>query len=111
MATNSKLIEEIRNQLQHDILSYGWLRQIARQYHPLGTSTEISALVRDAVQDLASKGDINLGIAKEMNDRAVIVPWSVEMKESLAKLEETISATNPEEDAEDGYAFWIGPKP
>jgi hypothetical protein len=104
MSVDSELLAEIKDQLQDDILNFGWLCQIVRLKNPHHTEADRIGAVVDAVIGLHQDGTIIVGRARETDGTVLIDPWPERNHELRARIESAIdNATEEERD----FCFWI----
>jgi hypothetical protein len=100
-----ELAEEIRFQLNGDILYLGWMVQIARLQNPGGVEADWVGAVYDAIVLLASGGEIVVGNARNLDGRVHIESWPEKGQELRDRLvRSTESAVGLDRD----FCFWVG---
>ena|GEM_PF-4462036 len=100
-----ELAKEIQFQLNEDILSFGWMVQIARLQNPGGVDADWVNAVDDAIVLLAAGDEIVVGNTKILDGRVHIEPWpekGQELRDRLARSRE--SAVGLDRD----FCFWVG---
>ncbi len=82
MVSRDTLRDEVIRQLEGDILSFGWLRQMAELEfgHPAGNASRIA--VFDLVSALVDSGVAVVGDAKNDGKMVLVYPWC-ELGEAL----------------------------
>ncbi len=96
------LRDEILRQLETDILSYGWLRQLAKS--DSHGSAESRHHVLDLVSALVDDGLAVVGLARSDDNMVVIYPWSERgeaLKERMAREVDNVSPDDKD------WVFWI----
>lgn len=104
MNIDSELLAGIRDQLQEDILYFGWLCQIVRLANPHFSDAEKVRTVVDAVTQLCEDGTIIVGGAREADGMVLIDPWPERDSELRAKI---ASAIHNASERDQSFCFWI----
>jgi hypothetical protein len=96
--------EEALRQLGDDILSFGWLRQIAERYfrHQVGAESRLA--VFDLVQDLVESGIVVVGSARNNGSIVLIDPWHEKGEALRTRLEREVEAASP---GDQDWVFWL----
>jgi hypothetical protein len=101
------LTREIQLQLDGDLLSYGWLRQIVRELYPAIQKKMVTALVYESVARLFDSRIAIIGNACEIDGVVRVVPWSGNRDEVLDKLKSFMWGAGENPSQEDLNGFWI----
>ncbi len=99
-----EIIPEILRQLNHDILYYGWLRQLVRLPNPAFTDRECVDVALDAVLVLHHECRIVVGDACDTDGMVRIQPWPEENEDLFARLQSTLSRSYEHDQS---FCFWI----
>lgn len=91
-------------QLESDILSFGWLRQMAERDFGYPAGPESVRAVFDMVQTLVDSGVSVVGYARNNGERVVIQSWPERSEALREKLTRTVDAAIPEDR---DWVFWI----
>ena len=105
MTINEQLIAEIISQLEDDILSYGWMIQIAQQQKPERSEAECTNAVLDSVIKLHNDAAIVVGNAHQSDGMVLINPWSEQNDELRTRMASEILKYNESDDQ--AYCFWV----
>lgn len=100
-----ELAQEIRFQLNGDILSFGWIVQIARLQSPGGVEVDWVSAVYDAIGLLASGGEIVVGNASNLDGRVHIESWPEKGQELRDRL---VRSTESAVELDRDFCFWVG---
>ena len=100
-----KLVAEITSQLEDDILSYGWMLQIAQLQNPESDDREFATAVVDSVIKLHNDGLIVVGETQLSNEMVLINPWQEENNALRARMISEITKYNGSVDQT--FCFWI----
>lgn len=92
------------SQLEGDILSFGWLRQMAELDFGYPAGAESVRAVFDVVQALVESGVSVVGNARNDGERVVIQPWPERNEALRMKLTRTVDAASSEDR---DWVFWI----
>lgn len=99
-----QLADEIRFQLKEDILSFGWMVQIAQLQNPKDAPAAHVNAVFEAIILLRASDEIVVGAAKNVAGHVRIEPWPEQGEELRSRLIQTSdSATGLDRD----FCFWI----
>ena len=96
--------DEVVKQLHDDILSYGWLRQIAETQFGIPTNASSQREILDVFVSLIDSGSVVIGEARNEDGMVLIHSWS-ERGESLMTRIETVLEEASEEDR--NWVFWL----
>ncbi len=105
--SEEELILEIQQQLDSDVLSYGWLRQIVRDFDPRIDKHTITKLVYEAVVRIYDSGIAIIGNAKQIDGMVIVVPWNGTRDELLEKLDNFITQAGDTPSQDDLNGFWL----
>jgi hypothetical protein len=104
MAMN-ELIQEIQNQLEEDLLAYGWILQLARDSGDVVGGRAITDVAYEAVTALLSQGLAEIGDARLENDRVEFYAWPGTLDEQILQLKQTIDQFGTDPGL--GEGFWL----
>jgi hypothetical protein len=99
-----QLATEIKDQLNDDILYFGWMVQIARLQNPDRTESDNVNAVLDSVSDLHREGKIVVGNAHNQNDMVLIEPWPETAQGLRTRMVSAIDTSDVDDRA---FCFWI----
>jgi hypothetical protein len=104
MNSTLNLEAEIREQLEDDILYFGWLRQLAESEMESASPNQRQDAVLDISVRLVDASVAVLGSAERQKDLVVIQPWSERghaLRERIQKC--IVSASTADRD----FCFWV----
>lgn len=95
--------DEVLNHLDDDILSFGWLRQMAERDfgYPIAASRRA---VIEMVFDLVQARIAVVGSAQSRGGMVIIQPWSEKGEALIEKMNQELDAVPPEEC---DWVFWL----
>ncbi len=103
MNTSSSFRDEVLRQLKTDILSFGWLSQIAeREFHY--TASESKHYVFEVVSALADTGVAVIGAARIDGEIVLIDPWTESGAALKERMAHEVDAAPP---GDKEWAFWL----
>ncbi|PZD73357.1 hypothetical protein C1752_02255 [Acaryochloris thomasi RCC1774] len=105
MNIDQQLIDEIKSQMEDDILYFGWMVQIARLQNPARIESDSINAVIEAVVKLHSDGTIVVGKTYESNGMVLIDAWSVANKDLRTQIESEVASHDSSGDQ--SFCFWI----
>ena len=105
--TTQQLIDEIKVQLDSDILDYGWLRQIVRDNSRIRDPDTITTLVSNAVTELYQSGLVVIGEARNVSGVVRVIQWNGTREDVLAKLRVLIADGGNFPTIDQLNGFWI----
>jgi hypothetical protein len=108
MAARDKIASEIVEQLQSDILHYGWILQIARDCGAEADEGGASGVVFDVLTKLMSDGVAEVGYAKVNNNMVEVVPWPGTLDEQIDRVRLEIKRLGSRPSPRD--TFWVAKK-
>ena len=95
--------DEALRQLQNDILSVGWLRQMAELDFAYGTDESLGA-VFDLVVALVDSGVAVVGCARSNGKMVLIEPWEEKGQALKEKMNKEVDTAPP---IDKDFAFWL----
>lgn len=100
----SALRDEVVRQLDFDVLSYGWLLQIAKTVTGFPEETTLRQAVLDTIIHLVDCNIAVVGEARKENNMVVIHAWADRGESLREKLEISLVQTTPENR---DWVFWL----
>ncbi|MEZ5304271.1 MAG: hypothetical protein R3F11_27060 [Verrucomicrobiales bacterium] len=97
------LRREILRHLEDDILSFGWLAQLAAEMLPDFTPLESADLLFDLLQQMVDERVVVIGSAELMEEIVMIEPW----EETGAPLGARMRAETEDATPDREFCFWI----
>jgi hypothetical protein len=101
----TEFTNEIRTQLEDDILEYGWIAQIARDYFPEFDDQQLAEEICSAIRDLLETRYAVIGDAVAKNGLIEIREWPGSIDEKLSRVKAVIGELGlyPEM----SHGFWL----
>ena len=104
MISSSAFHDEVIRQLGGDILSFGWLCQMAELEFGHRAGTDSRNAVFDLICTLVDSGVALVGDAKNNGKVVLIYPWCERGEALKEKMTRTVDDVSPEDRA---WAFWV----
>ncbi|MEZ6093257.1 MAG: hypothetical protein R3C03_03320 [Pirellulaceae bacterium] len=99
-----QLENEVRSQLNDDILSFGWMCQIARLQNPLLSEQDSTDAVIDCLMGLHKDGLLVIGTAFQKNGMVLIDAWMQAGEELRKRMTSEIAKHIDSTDRD--FCFW-----
>ena len=99
------LVDQVRNELENDLLDYGWILQIVKDIGGQNDSEPIPRLVHRLVEALLDQGFAEIGDARSENGNVVFLPWSGDVEERKARAKTEIDRWGLDPGV--GEGFWL----
>ena len=99
-----QLATEIKHQLKHDILNFGWMVQLNRLQNPDCAECDCVNAVFYCVTELHREGKIVVGNAYNKNDMVLIEPWTETGQNLRLRMMSAIETSHGDNRA---FCFWI----
>jgi hypothetical protein len=109
-----ELIDELQSQLESDLLSYGWILQIARECGASEENRPITEIVYDAVTTLLTEGLAEIGDTRAESNSATddvfggtteFEAWPGSIEDQKSRLRQEINRWGENPSLGDG--FWL----
>ena len=102
---DQRLFDEIKLQLEDDILSFGWLRQLANTQNSERPESECVDAVISTVLKLHSDRQIVIGNAYESDNTVLVSSWTETNDVLAAKMRSETIRLDGTDDQQ--FCFWI----
>lgn len=104
MAT-SRIIEELKRELDVDMLEYGWICSVVRQCGPDDNRIRITEVVYDVIVKLLNDGLVEIGDARAVGGRVEFYAWPGSLEERKSRIKQVIIRLGMTPDL--GEGFWL----
>jgi hypothetical protein len=104
VSIDQQLATEITDQLEDDILYFGWMVQIARIQNPDRAESDNIRAVIDCVTELQSQGTIVVGNVRDAGGLLLIDRWPEKGQDLQARMATAIEASAGDDRL---FCFWI----
>ena len=99
-----ELANELRRQLESDLLEFGWILQVSRDIEGVGKNPN-AEIVHAAIVELLNDGSAEVGDARNVAGRVEFYSWPGSLEEISVRLKRVIAETGLT--PESGEGFWL----